>query len=256
MTGQGCGPADPQRSLGWLASGAAGCGLLLGAWYALHSESVRRADVRAGEAIRELGSAGVDRFVVATTDLGSMYAVAGTAAVLAATGRPRTAADVAGLGALAWTVAQQSKTVVRRERPYEVDGVRRLVREPAGSSFPSGHAAVAVATTSMLAERVRWRPAGWLLRGLGGYVAASRVYVGVHYPTDVLGGAGLGLVLAGVWRGPLARVGRTLTTAAGSTARRVAGPLARGAVAVGFGARAARLVRGGEGARTRRSEAA
>jgi undecaprenyl-diphosphatase len=39
-----------------------------------------------------------------------------------------------------------------------------------------------------------------LAGGLAVFVAASRVYVGVHYPSDVLGGAGMGLLLARAWR--------------------------------------------------------
>jgi membrane-associated phospholipid phosphatase len=36
--------------------------------------------------------------------------------------------------------------------------------------------------------------------GLTAFVAASRVYVGVHYPSDVMGGVGIGLLLASGWR--------------------------------------------------------
>jgi membrane-associated phospholipid phosphatase len=46
--------------------------------------------------------------------------------------------------------------------------------------------------------------------GMASWVAGTRVYVGVHYPTDVVGGAGLGLALGALWRGPFARVARWL----------------------------------------------
>lgn len=219
------------------ASGALGAGLAAGAWYALRSDAVQRADVRAGEALRRLSAPGVDRAVVVTTDLGSMYAVVGSSALLAATGRRRAAADVAALGSLAWVVSQRSKTFMRRSRPYESDGVRRLVRAPAGSSFPSGHAAVAVATTTLLAGRVRPPVARWGLRALGGYVAASRVYVGVHYPTDVVGGAGLGLALGSVWAGLVAAAGRGAVTGLLRGARVALPPLSRAVVRVGLGLR-------------------
>lgn len=197
-----------------------GGGLAVGAWLALRSPALQRADVRAGDAVRWAGSPSLDRIVTATTDLGSMYAVAGMAAALAATGRRPLAIDVLGVGTLAWVSAQHSKTRVLRQRPYECDGVRRLVAPPTGSSFPSGHAAVAVAVTTVIAEHAR-PTAAPLLRALGAYVPLSRVYVGVHYPTDVIGGAGMGLLLAALWR-PLAAAGRGLATVA--LAKRLATP--------------------------------
>ena len=203
----------------WPLRAAAGAALLGGTWYALRYPVVQRGDVRVGDTVRKFGTPVLDSAVTHTTDLGSVYSVIGVSTMLAATGRRRLAADVLGIGLLAWNAAQLSKTRVRRQRPYEADGVRRLIRKPTGSSFPSGHAAVGVAMFTMLADRSRGGPARRLLQSIGAYVALSRIYVGVHYPTDVLGGAGMGLVVGALWRGPITKVnarvvGRAYGTAA------------------------------------------
>jgi len=195
--------------------------LIGGAWGGLKRPELQRADVRVGDALRELSSPLLDRAVSGSTDLGSVYGVVGSAAVLALCGRPRAAEDTLALGTAAWVLAQTNKTFVRRQRPYEADGVRRLIRPPTGSSFPSGHAAVGVAVFATAAERARGPRARLFLNLVGAYVALSRVYVGVHYPTDVLGGAGLGLILSGLWRGPVAAVGRGGITGAARTAQAV-----------------------------------
>lgn len=193
--------------------------LLTGSWSALRHRDVQRADVWVGDLLRRAGFPALDRAVAYTTDLGSLYAVSGMSAVLAGARRPQLSADVLAIGATAWVLAQGAKRGVLRARPYEADGVRRLVRPPAGSSFPSGHAAVAMAVLELVAGRSSAALAAPALRAAGGYVAASRVYVGVHYPTDVIGGAGLGLLLGAVWRGPIATAGRRLVSLAGATAR-------------------------------------
>ena len=208
--GQGRPPADiadpPRVDRRWPLYAAAGTGLLAATWYALRYPIVQRADVRVGDAVRGFGTPALDSAVTHTTDLGSVYSVAGVATALAVSGRPRYAADVLGVGLTAWNVAQLSKTRVRRQRPYEQDGVRRLIRKPTGSSFPSGHAAVGVALFTMLADRSRGGAARRLLQAIAAYVPLTRIYVGVHYPTDVLGGAGMGMALGALWRGPLARL--------------------------------------------------
>lgn len=210
-----------------------GATLLMGTWYALASPGVQRADVRVGDVVRRWGTPRLDHAVGATTDLGSFYAVVGITVGLAATGRRRAAADVLGVGFAAWNLAQANKRFVRRARPYEADGVRRLVRPPAGSSFPSGHAAVGAAVMTLLADRARCGPGRRLLQAVAAYIPFSRVYCGVHYPTDVLGGAGLGLVLSSVWRGPVAALNRaamrtTLRTLAWLGRGRSANPSAAG----------------------------
>ena len=133
------------------------------------------------------------------TDLGSSFAVAGAAATLAALGRRERAIDVGVSGGLAWIAAQGAKPLLDRPRPYESDGADRLVAVPAGSSWPSGHAAVASAMAVALSEDAR-QPAPALLVGTSAFVAASRVHVGVHHPSDVLAGWGLGVLVANAWR--------------------------------------------------------
>ncbi|MFO8075206.1 MAG: phosphatase PAP2 family protein [Egibacteraceae bacterium] len=212
---------------------AAGAGLLAAGWSALASPRVARADLAAGQTLRDAGGPAVDRAVVATTDFGSVYAVLSASAVLAALGRRGDAADVAGVGLSAWACSEAAKRVFDRRRPYEADGTRRLLRPPAGSSFPSGHATVATAVGLTLAEGATHSAGRALLTALGPQVAASRVYAGVHYPSDVIGGTGLGTLLATAWRGPLGGLGRWLVartaTVSAALARGLGAALAAGA---------------------------
>lgn len=217
---------------------ALGTGLLTGSWVALKREAVQRADVRLGDAVRDLDAPALDAVVTGTTDLGSMYGVLGAATVLAVCGRRQAAEDTLAMGTAAWVLAQTNKRVVRRTRPYDAEGVRRLIRPPTGSSFPSGHAAVGMAMMASAAERATTPARTAFLHGVGAYVAATRVYVGVHYPTDVVGGVGLGLILSGLWRGPLAEVGRGGLRGASRTARALA-PSLRDSLAMVLGLRPA-----------------
>lgn len=86
------------------------------------------------------------------------------------------------------------KNAVARIRPYDVNPVvELLIHKPRDYSFPSGHTAASFAAMSALyfaEERHLWKPV-LLLAVLIGF---SRLYLYVHYPTDVLGGAVLGII--------------------------------------------------------------
>lgn len=117
---------------------------------------------------------------------------------------------------VALAAAQLLGHVVDRARPYDViDGVRVLVSRTKDFSFPSDHATVAGAVAGGL-----WivdRRLGRIAVGLAVLMAAARVYVGAHYPADVLAGLALGALVAFACvrslRSPLARIlDRSATT--------------------------------------------
>lgn len=187
--------SDP-RSLQTLVAGAAALGA---GWLVAKNRGLHAVERQvSGVARHPLPGRGSEAVGIAT-DLGSAFAVAGAAATLAALGRTERAIDVGITGGLAWVAAQGAKPLLNRPRPYESDAAERLVAIPAGSSWPSGHAAVASALAVALSEDAR-RPAPRLFAGMAGFVAASRVHVGVHHPSDVVAGWGLGVLTANVWR--------------------------------------------------------
>ncbi|WP_153799592.1 phosphatase PAP2 family protein [Foetidibacter luteolus] len=103
--------------------------------------------------------------------------------------------ELAGTFLVSTIISQGAKRIIRRDRP--VASYPDLIHPyEAGNdmrSFPSGHTSVAFATATTLAlEYKKWYitvPAyAWAAS-----VGYSRMYLGVHYPTDILGGAAVGI---------------------------------------------------------------
>jgi undecaprenyl-diphosphatase len=105
------------------------------------------------------------------------------------------------VGATVWSVdifIAILKEAIDRPRPFRaIPNADPLTTVTVGHSFPSGHAATSFAGAVMLAVFFR-RALPWLLLLAVG-IAFSRVYVGVHYPGDVLVGAAIGVLWALGW---------------------------------------------------------
>lgn len=93
------------------------------------------------------------------------------------------------------------KTLVGRIRPYEVvEGLRCIVGPARDASFPSGHTGASFASAVSIYRQLPKKFAVFFVI-LASLIAFSRLYVGIHYPTDVLGGlvTGIGIgLLVGV----------------------------------------------------------
>lgn len=111
------------------------------------------------------------------------------------------------IGAESLLVNQGVKRIFRRARPVPDPAVAARIRTPRTSSFPSGHASAAFTAAGILSDDdPALRP---LLYSLAVVVASSRIHTRMHHPSDVLGGAIVGIVFAeGVkrlWRLPSGR---------------------------------------------------
>ena len=87
------------------------------------------------------------------------------------------------------------KNAVGRIRPYEViAGLECIVGRAHDASFPSGHTSASFASAVALFRQIP-RKYGVPLLILAALIAFSRLYVGIHYPTDVLAGLVIGIAL-------------------------------------------------------------
>jgi undecaprenyl-diphosphatase len=141
-------------------------------------------------------TAALDRGVARFSHLGEhgsvWLAIAGAAALVHPDGRPvyaRAAKTVLGTYAL----NQLIKVIVRRPRP-RIEDLPPLTTSLTSLSYPSAHASTSIAGARMLSEALPAAP----LYALAIAMCASRLYLGVHYPSDVVAGAALGSATAGL----------------------------------------------------------
>lgn len=98
------------------------------------------------------------------------------------------------IGAESLLVNQGIKRLFRRTRPTETGDPRFPVRKPSTSSFPSGHASAGFFAATVLTSfgGLATAPVWFTIAGV---VGTSRAYVRIHHPSDVVGGALVGLAL-------------------------------------------------------------
>jgi undecaprenyl-diphosphatase len=119
--------------------------------------------------------------------LGALGGAVAMTVVIATLRRPRLAFAYGTSCAIAWLGAEVFKSVVDRARPGDL-GIDVVIRgaRAVGSGFPSGHSVLVFALLG------RWRVVAIALAVI---VGLARIYVGAHLPLDVLGGAGVGVLI-------------------------------------------------------------
>lgn len=86
------------------------------------------------------------------------------------------------------------------DRPFVGHTIHQLLPHAANQSFPSDHATAAFAIAFAILVLTRFKKIGWVLVAAATLIGFARIYTGVHYPLDVLGGlvtalAGVGITL-------------------------------------------------------------
>lgn len=154
-------------------------------------------------ALNHLGPEGLAReAVIRAVATGLMYVLAAVVVYLAWRKPDGRQVLLCALGSalLAFLLGKTLNQLVDRDRPFVLypDQVRHIALIVRPDSFPSIHAITAFGLLGgvLFGRYPRW---GLLMLGLGLPMIAARVAAGVHWPTDVLGGAALGLLMAGLF---------------------------------------------------------
>lgn len=139
--------------------------------------------------MKALGTAG---------EWGAVWVVIGLAAVAADPKRRERWLRAVPVAPAAVGLNYLVKIAVRRDRP-RLQRLPPLASAPSALSFPSAHATASLAAATAFG---RVEPRARLpLYGLAAAVCVTRPYLGMHYPSDVLAGAALGVALGAAWPG-------------------------------------------------------
>ena len=136
----------------------------------------------------------LDQIVFQVTQLGSMVAAFFVAWLFYLLQLRRLAMEII-LGTLTvWLVVEAVKLLTQRHRPFiAVEGARVVGWRERGGSFPSGHTTQTFFLVTLLAHRFQQDLAGYIaLYAFAILIGFTRIYVGAHYPRDVIAGALLG----------------------------------------------------------------
>lgn len=142
------------------------------------------------QTVSELRTYIATEFFSAITAFGSVAATLVLFTGLWTTGEKRTARNGIVAGLTTAVVVKGLKVMIARARPDYA--VHDLFVGASSYAFPSGHSALAFATATVLAARFS-NPV--FFYGIAVLVALSRVYLGVHYTTDVVAGGLIGLLI-------------------------------------------------------------
>lgn len=163
-------------------------------------QAVGRADQRLLVTLRTRGHSELgDRIVQGLGlfgEMGSGWAALGLAGAAMRPEQRERWLVAASAAPVAIAVNYAVKLTIGRARPL-IDDHPPLARAPSKLSFPSAHSTSAMAAATVLGRvSPGFRPA---LYGLAGAICLGRPYLGMHYPSDVIAGATLGLVLGRVY---------------------------------------------------------
>lgn len=157
-------------------------------------------DISIIETVHRIDDPAMHRTMNAITQLGSHTGIAAaaglTALMMFRRGRKHDAWTVIVSTGGAMAINTILKNIFRRQRPHEL---ARRIKLPKSHSFPSGHSLLSAATYPIVAHHLVERhslPIQAVAHSLAGMIVISvgfsRVYFGVHFPSDVLGGFAAG----------------------------------------------------------------
>ncbi len=138
----------------------------------------------------------LDRWMWMATQLGNMLAAFAAAGLLFALNYRRVGFEIVVGTLTLWLLVEIIKALSDRERPFiTLDKTRVIGWREKGDSFPSGHTTQIFFLMTLLIDRFQLGVgAAIALYALAALVGFTRVYVGAHYPRDVIAGLVLGLV--------------------------------------------------------------